>query len=102
MSKKPITAHIGAGMLLFSAICFLIGSFITLSDIGLRSLANSNLDAAIELTTLTIALGALVSIPMTYAREGHITARLISEFSPPVVGRFMRIQGALMSLLFMG
>lgn len=100
MSKYVVTSVISQVLLLSASGCFLVGAGITLSDIGARALFNSHINGAIELTTLTIALGALLSMPVAYARRGHITAKLLSEFSPLWVNKSLGILGASLSVLF--
>jgi len=102
MSRKSFGWHISRILLLGSSFCFLAGAGITIADIGARALFNSHVDAAIELTTLFIALGALLSMPVTYAYRKHITAKLLSEFLPAGAGRVFVIIGGLLSVLFAG
>lgn len=102
MSSHSSESPVGRGLLLVAALCFLAGAGITLADVAVRAIFNSHIDASIELTTLFIALGALLSMPVTYARRGHITAMLLSEFLPPLCGRVFSSLGAALSALFAG
>ena len=102
MSNHPPGFYISRALLLVAAACFLAGTGITLADIAVRVMFNSHVYASIELTTLFIALGALLSMPVTYARRRHITAKLLSEFLPSPCGKGLNILGASFSVLFSG
>jgi len=69
-------------VLVASAICFLAGAGLTIVDVALRNLGDGAVPGVIELTTLLIGLGALLSMPACYGARSHITARLLSEMSP--------------------
>ena len=80
--------------------CFLFGTAVTVLDVILRAAMGSNVPAAIELTSLSIGLGALLSIPVCYAHRAHVTARLLSELSPARFERPLGMLGALVSVIF--
>lgn len=80
--------------------CFLFGTSVTVTDVALRAMNGANVPAAIELTSLSIGLGALLSMPVCYAERAHVTARLLSELSPSVFGKPLSRLGAAASLIF--
>jgi TRAP-type C4-dicarboxylate transport system permease small subunit len=86
--------------LLLAAACFLLGAGATVIDVLLRALAGRNLPGVIEFTTLTIGLGALLSMPVCYLRDTHVTARLLSEVWPQLFCTPLAVVGAAFSLLF--
>ncbi|SFJ07839.1 TRAP transporter small permease [Celeribacter neptunius] len=95
-SKKIVS-----GALLASAgLCFLFGTGVTVSDVILRAVAGKNVPGAIELTSLSIGLGALLSMPVCYAKRTHVTAKLLSELSPNRFTRPLGLVGAIGSLIF--
>lgn len=80
--------------------CYLGGVGVTIVDVFARLLLSRSLPGGIELTTLLIALGALISIPGCYAHHGHVTAKLLSELSPGRFARKLELAGAFASLVF--
>ncbi len=87
--------------ILWLAVAFyLLGAGVTVIDVMLRSLLGGNLPAAIEITCLSIAMGALLSIPECYSRRSHVSAKLFSEMSPERFARPLGLLGALLSLVF--
>lgn len=83
-----------------AAGCFLLGAGVTVVDVILRATAGLNVPGAIELTSYSIGLGALLSMPVCYTTRTHVTAKLISELAP---GRFARpfgLLGTAASILF--
>lgn len=68
--------------LLMAAACFFLGAGATVVDVGLRLVVGQNLSGVIETTTLFVGLGALLSMPVCYARNKNIAARLLSELLP--------------------
>lgn len=87
-------------LLLLAGLCFVVGMGVTVIDVLLRAFAARNVPGAIELTSLSIGLGALLSMPVCYAKRTHVTARLLSEVSP---GRFaapLGILGGVASVIF--
>lgn len=86
--------------LLLAAACFLLGTGATVIDVLLRAFLDRNLPGVIEFTTLVIGLGALLSIPVCYLRDTHVTARLLSEMKPALFRRPLSILGAAFSLVF--
>lgn len=80
--------------------CFVFGAGVTVCDVALRALAESNIPGAIELTSLSIGLGALVSMPVCYARRAHVTAKLLSELSPRRFTRPLSLLNAAASVVF--
>ena len=89
-------------LLAISALCFLFGASATVLDVVLRAVANSHLPNVIEITTLSIGLGALVSIPVCFLKDTHITARLLSELKPNLFLVPLARFGVLFSILFVG
>lgn len=89
-------------LLLFAAVSFLAGAATTVLDVVLRGVAAGNLPGAIELTTLSIGLGALLSIPVCYRKNTHVAAHLLSEFNPITFRRPLRLLGTVFSLIFAG
>ncbi|MBU0642107.1 MAG: TRAP transporter small permease [Alphaproteobacteria bacterium] len=85
-----------------AASCFLFGAGVTVMDVILRAVAGMNVPAAIELTSLSIGLGALLSMPVCYAKRTHVTAKLLSELSPNRFTRPLGIFGSIASLIFAG
>ncbi|MFT5272753.1 MAG: TRAP-type C4-dicarboxylate transport system permease small subunit [bacterium] len=87
-------------LLLFAAASFLVGAMATVFDVVLRATTGGNLSGVIELTTLSIGFGALLSIPVCYHQNTHVSARLLSELNPTLFARPLGFFGALFSLLF--
>jgi TRAP-type C4-dicarboxylate transport system permease small subunit len=88
--------------LILAATCFLIGASATVVDVLIRAVANRNLPGVIEITTLSIGLGALLSMPVCYMNDTHITARLLSELRPGLFLRPLRALGSIFALIFAG
>lgn len=86
-------------LLLFAAASFLAGATATVLDVVLRATTGGNLSGVIELTTLSIGFGALLSIPVCYWQDTHVSARLLSELNPTLFARPLRLFGSLFSLL---
>ena len=87
--------------ILWAAVAFyLLGAAVTVLDVLLRSLLGSNLPASIEITSLSIAMGALLSIPECYSQRSHVSAKLFSEMSPERFARPLGLLGSLLSLVF--
>lgn len=88
-------------VILWAAVAFyLLGAGVTVLDVALRSLLGSNVPASIEITSLSIALGALLSIPECYGRRSHVSAKLFSEMAPDRFARPLGLMGAVLSLGF--
>jgi TRAP-type C4-dicarboxylate transport system permease small subunit len=102
MTVGKIGAALSTGFLYSAATCFLLGTGVTVIDVGLRATTGANVPAAIELTSLSIGLGALLSMPVCYARRSHVTAKLLSELSPRLFNRPLGLLGALISIGFAG
>lgn len=83
-----------------AGLCFLFGTGVTVTDVAVRAVAGRNVPAAIELTSLSIGLGALLSIPVCYALGSNVTAKLLSELMPNRFGRPLGVLGAIGALLF--
>jgi TRAP-type C4-dicarboxylate transport system permease small subunit len=86
--------------LILAATCFLIGAGATVGDVLIRAVANRNLPGVIEITTLSIGLGALLSMPVCYLNDTHVTARLLSELRPAMFQRPLSALGAVFALVF--
>ena len=86
-------------LLLFAAASFLVGAAATVLDVVLRATTGGNLSGVIELTTLSIGFGSLLSIPVCYHQNTHVSARLLSELKPALFARPLGFVGALFSLL---
>ncbi|MCI4661193.1 MAG: TRAP transporter small permease [Neomegalonema sp.] len=89
-----------AFLLYASGACFLVGAAVTVVDVSLRAAMGANVPAAIELTSLSIGLGALISMPVCYLKRSHVTAKLLSELSPRRFARPLGFLGALVSVGF--
>lgn len=87
-------------LLLFAAASFLVGATATVFDVILRATTGGNLSGVIELTTLSIGFGALLSIPVCYRQDTHVSAQLLSELKPALFARPLGLFGALFSLIF--
>ncbi len=87
-------------LLALAGLCFLIGMSVTVADVVLRAVANRNVPAAIELTSLSIGLGALFSIPVCFGKRTHVTARLLSEISPSRFAKPLGVIGGVASVIF--
>lgn len=83
-----------------AAGCFLFGAGVTVADVILRKLASFSVPGAIELTSFSIGLGALLSMPVCYATRNHVTAKLLSELRPNRFARPLGRLGAAVSLVF--
>lgn len=99
MAKKT-TPVISVALLSAAAGCFLLGTGVTVADVILRKISGINVPGAIELTTFSIGLGALLSMPVCYALRSHVTAKLLSELMPNRFGRPLGMLGAVASVLF--
>ncbi len=99
MSTGRVGAAVSRSFLYAAGACFLFGTGVTVIDVALRAVAGANVPAAIELTSLSIGLGALLSMPVCYAKRNHVTARLLSEMAPH---RFRRPLGGLGALVSLG
>lgn len=100
MVEHPVKKYVSKSFLVAAGACFLIGTGVTVADVIVRAVAGKNVPAAIELTSLSIGLGALLSMPVCYAKRTHVTAKLLSELSPNRFTRPLGIVGALGSLIF--
>ncbi|MBB96916.1 MAG: hypothetical protein CML68_20250 [Rhodobacteraceae bacterium] len=87
-------------LLALAGACFLVGMIVTVADVILRAVANRNVPAAIELTSLSIGLGAILSIPVCYGKRAHVTAKLLSEVSPARFSEPLGVVGGLASVVF--
>lgn len=95
-----ISSLLAALLLGGAAGCFLLGAGVTVVDVTLRAVAGLNVPGAIEITSLTIGLGALLSMPVCYATRSHVTAKLVSELAPGYFSRPFGLLGAAASILF--
>jgi len=89
-------------LLMLAATCFVGGAGVTIADILYRSVSGSNVASAIEITTLLVGLGALLSMPPCYASLEHITAKMITEVVAKESAKRLGIFGALLSIAFAG
>ena len=86
--------------ILWLAVAFyLLGAGVTVLDVALRSLLGGNVPGSVEITCLSIAMGALLSIPECYESRRHVSAKLFSEMSPEKFARPLGLLGALLSLI---
>ncbi len=83
-----------------AATCFLLGAAVTVADVAARGLFGANVPAAIEVTSLLIGFGALLSMPVCYEDRSHVCAKLLSEMHPGRFARPLGRLGALASLVF--
>jgi TRAP-type C4-dicarboxylate transport system permease small subunit len=100
MTASAIHKTLSNAFLAAAGACFIFGTGVTVVDVILRAVAGMNVPAAIELTSFSIGLGALVSIPVCYAKGTHVTARLLSELSPKLFSRPLGLVGSLFSVVF--
>ncbi|MCM2561681.1 TRAP transporter small permease [Lutimaribacter sp. EGI FJ00015] len=100
MTGSAAKRIISNGLLGLAGFCFLFGAGVTVVDVALRAVAGSNVPAAIELTSLSIGLGALLSMPVCYAQRTHVTAKLLSELFPRWFAYPLGIVGAVASVVF--
>jgi TRAP-type C4-dicarboxylate transport system permease small subunit len=100
MNLTKIGARLSNAFLYAAGGCFLLGTGVTVVDVALRAISGSHVPAAIELTSLSIGLGALLSIPVCYAHRAHVTAKLLSEVSPARFERPLGMLGAVVSVVF--
>ena len=100
MMEKTFSSRASDVFLVLAGSFFLVGMSVTVADVVLRAVANRNVPAAIELTSLSIGLGALLSIPVCYGKRTHVTARLLSEVSPDRFAKPLGLFGGLASVLF--
>lgn len=100
MTGKTFSVRASGVLLALAGTFFLVGMSVTVADVILRAVANRNVPAAIELTSLSIGLGALLSIPVCYGKRTHVTARLLSEVSPTRFAKPLGTFGGLASVLF--
>ncbi|MBW6417594.1 TRAP transporter small permease [Celeribacter sp. PS-C1] len=97
LTFKTLISH---GFLAGAGACFLFGTGVTVGDVALRAIVNKNIPGAIEMTSLSIGLGALLSMPVCYAKRTHVTAKLLSELSPNRFTYPLGLVGALASAVF--
>jgi TRAP-type C4-dicarboxylate transport system permease small subunit len=102
MHSPSFTKIVQNSFLAAAGICFLFGTAVTVSDVVLRAIAGANVPGAIELTSLSIGLGALLSMPVCYAQQGHVSAKLLSELAPARFTRPFGLLGSVVSLGFAG
>jgi len=102
MPSPTVKTIVSNSFLALAGICFLFGTAVTVSDVCLRAIAGTNIPGAIELTSLSIGLGALLSMPVCYAKQGHVSARLLSELAPARFARPFGLLGSFVSLGFAG
>ncbi|MAM11089.1 MAG: hypothetical protein CML23_11640 [Rhizobiaceae bacterium] len=95
--RKTIVSTV---LLAVAAGCFLVGAGVTVTDVAMRALLGRNVPAAIELTSYSIGLGALLSIPVCYATRTHVSAKLMSELMPGRLSRPLGLLGAAASAVF--
>ncbi|SNY92394.1 TRAP-type C4-dicarboxylate transport system, small permease component [Cohaesibacter sp. ES.047] len=100
MVERRRRTSVQDGLLFAAGSCFLLGTSVTVADVFLRSVTGTNLPAAIELTSLSIGLGALLSMPVCYANRSHVNAKLLSEMSPRRFRRPLGLLGAVVSVGF--
>ncbi|MCA0042006.1 TRAP transporter small permease [Celeribacter litoreus] len=100
MSSKRLKKVVSTTFLAGAGACFLFGTGVTVGDVALRAVASKNIPGAIELTSLSIGLGALLSMPVCYAKRTHVTAKLLSEISPNRFTYPLGLVGAIASTLF--
>lgn len=73
-------------LLLAAAASIGMAATVTIVDVVGRFLFNSTLQGAIEISTLFIALGVLLSMPVVFTNNENISAELIRSFlSKPLV-----------------
>ena len=94
------TSRVTHALLGIAAGSFVLGAGVTVVDVIARSLASANVPGAIEITSFLIGFGALVSMPVCYARCNHVTAKLLSEISPNRFARPLGRFGAVASVIF--
>lgn len=100
MTERSASRRVANVLLALAGGCFLVGMSVTVADVALRAVANRNVPAAIELTSLSIGFGALLSIPVCYGNRTHVTARLLSEISPNRFAAPLGVFGGLASVIF--
>lgn len=100
MSPTRLRSKVSSALLCAAGACFLFGTGVTVTDVALRAITGANVPAAIELTSLSIGLGALLSMPVCYAKRSHVTAKLLSEMAPQRFRRPLGGLGALVSVSF--
>jgi TRAP-type C4-dicarboxylate transport system, small permease component len=102
MAGATFKKIISNGFLAGAGLCFLFGTAVTVGDVALRAVAGKNIPGAIEMTSLSIGLGALLSMPVCYAKRTHVTAKLLSELSPNRFTYPLGLVGAVASVVFAG
>ncbi|TNE65200.1 MAG: TRAP transporter small permease [Rhodobacteraceae bacterium] len=100
MTRLTFKKIISNGFLAGAGVFFLFGTGVTVGDVALRALADKNIPGAIEMTSLSIGLGALLSMPVCYAKRTHVTAKLLSELSPNRFTYPLGVVGAIASTVF--
>lgn len=97
------TKQIWRSVILWFAVGFyLLGAGVTVLDVTLRTVIGGSVPASIEITCLSIAMGALLSIPECYVSRSHVSAKLFSEMSPERFARPLGLLGAVLSLALAG
>lgn len=87
-------------LLILSSSLFIVAAMATVVDVLMRSTVGWAVPNVIEFMTLTIGLGAILSIPICYWKDAHVTAKLLSEWNPKVFYKPLGIAGSTASLLF--
>jgi len=100
MTGLAARKFISYGFLGAAGCCFLFGTAVTVTDVLLRAVAGKNVPGAIELTSLSIGLGALLSMPVCYATRTHVAAKLLSEISPRRFAYPLGLVGAVAAAVF--
>lgn len=80
--------------------CFIFGAGVTVVDVALRAAFGTNVPGAIELTSLSVGCGAILTMPVCYALRSHVSAKLLSEVAPNRFGAPLARLNALVSVGF--
>ena len=100
MTGNRMGTLVSRGFLYAAGTCFLFATTVTVGDVMVRALAARNIPGAIELTSLSVGLGAVLSMPVCYASRSHVTARLLSEVLPNRFNFPLDVLGSIASLIF--
>lgn len=98
-SHRPNWEKGGNILLLLAGFFFVAGALITVADVAMRAFSSASVPAVIEITTLLIGIGAVLSMPVCFLKDRHVTAKLLSEFIP-AMGRKLSFLAATLSILF--
>lgn len=78
-----------------------IGAFVTMADIALRSAGAGTVKGSVDIMQLCVITGAMLAIPHGFVTDQHVAIDLVVERFPARVRLALRVAAALMSAGFL-